>query len=70
MTHAQENLKLLVVGTMLDKQVDRQVSYEEAMSFASSIGASFIEVSARTGQNVHEAFSQLAHATSSALLGQ
>ena len=30
-THAPENVKLIVVGTMLDKQVDRQVSYEEAM---------------------------------------
>ncbi len=33
-SQAQENVKLVVVGTMLDKQESREVSYEEAMSFA------------------------------------
>ncbi|OMJ76146.1 hypothetical protein SteCoe_24552 [Stentor coeruleus] len=35
---------------------DRQVTYEEGLQYATSIGAVFFEVSALTGENIDEAF--------------
>ncbi len=55
-SQAQENVKILVVGSMLDKQESRQVSYEEAMAFAQEINAPYLECSAKTGQNINEVF--------------
>ena len=55
-SQAQENVKIVVVGSMLDKQESRQVSYEEAMAFAQEVNAPYLECSAKTGQNINEAF--------------
>jgi len=46
----------LMIGCKGDLDETRQVSTEEASSFAQSQGIHFLETSARTGRNVEEAF--------------
>ncbi|KAH0790801.1 Ras family protein [Histomonas meleagridis] len=51
---------LFVVGNKLDLDSEREVLTEEGEKFASGINASFIEVSAKTAENVEELFSRVA----------
>ncbi|QPG75067.1 Ras GTPase [Brettanomyces nanus] len=47
---------LMLVGNKNDLENERQVSKEEAISLAKKFNASYIETSAKTGENVVEAF--------------
>eukprot|EP00823_Brevimastigomonas_motovehiculus_P004412 TRINITY_DN290_c0_g1_i1.p1 TRINITY_DN290_c0_g1~~TRINITY_DN290_c0_g1_i1.p1 ORF type:complete len:207 (+),score=44.89 TRINITY_DN290_c0_g1_i1:111-731(+) len=63
LTQAEEGCSMIIVGNKLDLVEEnsslRKVETEEAKRYAISINASFIEVSARSGKNVNEAFSQV-----------
>lgn len=49
-----------IVGTKSDLAYQRQVSYEEALSYAKEVNASYIEVSSRLNINVDTVFEGLA----------
>jgi len=53
-------VKKLLVGTKCDLATKRVVEYEKAKAFAEDCGMSFIETSAKTSQNVEEAFLRMA----------
>ena len=52
----------MVVGTKIDLASDRQVPTDEGQALSEEMGAMFMEVSAKTGQNVKEVFKLLAEA--------
>lgn len=55
------DLPILLVGTKCDLSQPRSVSFEEGRKLAEELGLDdFLEVSARTGQNVEQAFITLA----------
>lgn len=45
-----------VVGTKVDLEVDRKITFKEGESFAKSMGYRFCEVSAKSGRNVDQIF--------------
>lgn len=47
---------MMLIGNKLDMSKEREVSFEEAEAFAKDNGLIYLEVSAKTGQNVEEAF--------------
>ena len=49
-------MTILVVGNKLDLSDRREVSREEAENFANENGLQYIETSAKTSENVEEAF--------------
>lgn len=51
-----ELVPVLVVGNKCDLEGERQVSYEEGLEFAKTVGAPFLETSAKQRINVEEAF--------------
>lgn len=54
----EENLPIILVGNKCDEDNQREVSLEYANEMVAKIlkGCGFIETSAKTGHNVHEAF--------------
>jgi GTPase SAR1 family protein len=47
--------KIVLVGTQLDKETERNVHSNEAQAYAHQIGAvSYVEVSSKTGENIDE----------------
>ena len=57
--YASEDTCKLLVGNKSDRS-DKVVSYEAAKEFADSLGIPFLETSAKTAQNVEEAFLAMA----------
>ena len=55
-----ENVLLTIVGNKSDLTQERTVSREDAEAYAESIGAVYMEVSAKTGENVKEVFDDIA----------
>lgn len=54
--------QLLLAGTKADAATCRRVTFEEGQAMAVELGIPlYMEVSAKTGQHVHDAFSWLAH---------
>ena len=49
-----DSAQLLVVGNKCDLEEKREVTREEGEMMAASIGATFLEVSAKTGENINE----------------
>eukprot|EP01027_Heterolobosea_sp_BB2_P002244 GEZU01003358.1.p1 GENE.GEZU01003358.1~~GEZU01003358.1.p1 ORF type:complete len:157 (+),score=27.21 GEZU01003358.1:495-965(+) len=47
---------IMLIGNKLDLSSQREVSFEEASRFAEENGLIYVEASAKTGQNVEEAF--------------
>jgi len=47
---------IIIAGNKIDLDSNRQVSFEEGKKFADDIGASFVETSARTNENIKELF--------------
>ena len=56
---ANKNTVLLLVGNKCDLEDERKVSFQEGKDFADNNGMKFIETSAKTNQNVDEAFAIL-----------
>ncbi|KOM56162.1 hypothetical protein LR48_Vigan10g205400 [Vigna angularis] len=54
--HANPNMSIMLVGNKCDLSHRRAVSKEEGEQFAKENGLLFLEASARTAQNVEEAF--------------
>ncbi|TFG05805.1 MAG: GTP-binding protein [Promethearchaeota archaeon] len=57
---AGSEIKSLMVGNKSDLVEDRKVSYEEAKKISDELGLSYLETSAKTGDNVNRAFGSLA----------
>uniref|UniRef100_M8CMX6 Ras-related protein Rab-2-B n=1 Tax=Aegilops tauschii TaxID=37682 RepID=M8CMX6_AEGTA len=55
--HANANMTIMLVGNKCDLSHRRAVSFEEGEQFAKENGLIFMEASAKTAQNVEEAFS-------------
>ena len=53
-------LYLILVGNKKDLEISREVSTQEAEDLASELGLSYIEASAKTGENINDAFKMLA----------
>ena len=49
-----------LVGNMADRMHERAITHEEGQKFAAANGLLFLETSAKTGQNVEEAFTTVA----------
>jgi len=58
--YACENVNKLLVGNKSDLTAKRVVSTEQGKEFADSLGIEFLETSAKTAQNVEQAFLTMA----------
>ena len=58
--YAAEGTVKLLVGNKCDRSADRVVSEEQAKEFAQELGIPYIETSAKSAQNVEEAFLTMA----------
>ncbi|ANB11020.1 Rab family GTPase YPT1 [Sugiyamaella lignohabitans] len=67
---AHEEINICLVGNKSDLEDQRQVPYEEAKQWADSNGIShFLETSAKTGDNVLEAYTSVAQSIHSKIVG-
>ncbi|KAI7904689.1 GTP-binding protein [Cokeromyces recurvatus] len=60
--HANPNTVIMLIGNKCDLESNRQVSTEEAAKFAEENGLYFLETSAKSAENVEEAFERTAKA--------
>jgi len=56
-----KDIPVVVVGNKSDLNEDRLISYQEGVSLANKLKASYIETSAKTGENVEDAFSLISY---------
>lgn len=54
--HSNSNMVIMLIGNKCDLEHRRAVQYEEGQQFAQENGLIFMETSAKTAQNVDEAF--------------
>ena len=54
--HSNSNMTIMLIGNKSDLEHRRAVTYEEGEQFAKENGLIFLETSAKTAQNVEEAF--------------
>ncbi|KAI8874493.1 ras-domain-containing protein, partial [Backusella circina FSU 941] len=54
--HANPNTVIMLIGNKCDLESNRQVSREEAEAFAKEHNLSFLETSAKSAENVEDAF--------------
>ncbi|KAF0991922.1 hypothetical protein HZS_1727 [Henneguya salminicola] len=54
--YASENVKRIIVGNKADEESKRAVDFDTAKAFADQLGIKFLETSAKTSNNVKEAF--------------
>jgi Ras-related protein Rab-21 len=54
-----DKICIIIVGNKIDLQHQRAVDEDEVRNYANSVGASFMEVSAKTGMGVENAFVEL-----------
>ncbi|KAJ3440812.1 ras-related protein rab-2a [Anaeramoeba flamelloides] len=59
--HSSPSLQIVLVGNKSDLSKRRAVNYEEGLNFAQEHGLTFLETSAKTGENVEQAFIQMTH---------
>ena len=51
-----DDLPIMIIGNKIDKEEDRNITFEEGKKFAEEHQMGFFETSAFTGENVNEAF--------------
>lgn len=54
--HASPGVKTILIGNKSDMAEDRKVPYQEGKSLADRYAMPFLEVSAKTGDNIQESF--------------
>ena len=59
-THADANIAVVLVGNKADLSTARQVTEEEAQEWATANNVLYVEASAKTGDNVEQAFERVA----------
>ena len=57
---ASPNISLIMVGNKIDLEEQRNVAFEEGEKVAKNLGLTYIETSAKTGENINDAFRMLA----------
>jgi GTPase SAR1 family protein len=57
--NANKNVYKILIGNKCDLEEKRKVSYEQGKEFADTYGMKFIETSAKTNQNVGDAFTTM-----------
>eukprot|EP01096_Ripella_sp_DP13-Kostka_P016652 TRINITY_DN817_c0_g1_i1.p1 TRINITY_DN817_c0_g1~~TRINITY_DN817_c0_g1_i1.p1 ORF type:complete len:198 (+),score=79.14 TRINITY_DN817_c0_g1_i1:104-697(+) len=56
--YSNHNIVIMLIGNKCDLESERAVSKEEGAAFAAKNGLTFLETSAKTSDNVEEAFTQ------------
>lgn len=59
-SQADKDIKIVIAANKSDRELERNLSKEEAIEYAQSIGATHIATSAKTGNGVTELFQALA----------
>ena len=57
---ASPNIALILVGNKIDLESEREVTHEEGEELAQKLALTYIETSAKTGENINDAFKMLA----------
>lgn len=57
--HAPKDVIKMLIGNKLDLASDRVVQYRQGQALANKYDISFMEVSAKTGENVNSAFMKM-----------
>lgn len=58
--NGSKDLKIILIGNKIDLEEERKVTTEEGKNFATQNNLMFLETSAKTAQNVYEAFQKTA----------
>jgi len=67
-TYCHPNMRVLLVGNKIDLEEDRAISKSEIEQYAKKRKLDFIETSAKTNANVHEAFQRAARSVYQAVI--
>jgi small GTP-binding protein len=58
--NVSSNISLILVGNKIDLKDEREVETKEGSDLAENLGLTYIETSAKTGENINDAFKMLA----------